>query len=122
MNLSQDVGIPAVLKTLRFFGCFEAYSLDVCSSSPFFFESQQEILLTAVDLQKLEKLEIGGVRGRVLSHQVQSLHHEFVDTYKLFTEKPHDCLELNNKVRALSITWHTEVCSHPSWGKWALFL
>ncbi|XP_075889814.1 dynein axonemal heavy chain 9 isoform X2 [Nelusetta ayraudi] len=57
----------------------------------------KEILLTAVDLQKLEKLEIGGVRGRVLSHQVQSLHHEFVDTYKLFTEKPHDCLELNNK-------------------------
>lgn len=37
MNLSQDVEIPAVLKTLRFFGCFGVYSLDVFSFFPFFF-------------------------------------------------------------------------------------
>ncbi|KAM7371234.1 hypothetical protein PAMP_010722 [Pampus punctatissimus] len=55
-----------------------------------------DILLTAVDLLKLEKLEIGGVRGRALSQQVQLLHQEFVDTYKSFTEKPYDCLDLSN--------------------------
>ncbi|XP_068439704.1 dynein axonemal heavy chain 9 isoform X3 [Clinocottus analis] len=56
----------------------------------------KDILLTAVDLLKLEKLEIGGVRGRALGLQVQSLHQEFVDTYKVFTEKPYDCLDVNN--------------------------
>ncbi|XP_068610643.1 dynein axonemal heavy chain 9 [Brachionichthys hirsutus] len=57
----------------------------------------QDVLLTAVDLRKLEKLEIGGVRGRTLSLQVQSLHQEFVDAYKSFTEKPYDCLDLSNR-------------------------
>ncbi|XP_059180294.1 dynein axonemal heavy chain 9-like [Centropristis striata] len=56
----------------------------------------KDVLLTAVDLLKLEKLEIGGVRGRVLSQQVQTLHQQFMDTYKLFTEKPYDCLDLSN--------------------------
>ncbi|XP_068161051.1 dynein axonemal heavy chain 9 [Antennarius striatus] len=56
----------------------------------------QDILLSAVDLLKLEKLEMGGVRGRSLSQQVQSLHQEFVDAFKSFTEKPYDCLDLNN--------------------------
>ncbi|TMS22638.1 hypothetical protein E3U43_012903 [Larimichthys crocea] len=57
----------------------------------------KDILLTAVDLLKLEKLEIGGVQGRALSQQVQLLHQEFADTYKLFTEKPYDCMDLDNK-------------------------
>lgn len=41
---------------------------------------------------------MGGVRGRALSQQVQLLHQEFVDTYKFLTEKPYDCLDLNNGV------------------------
>uniref|UniRef100_A0A3Q1G344 Dynein, axonemal, heavy chain 9 n=1 Tax=Acanthochromis polyacanthus TaxID=80966 RepID=A0A3Q1G344_9TELE len=56
----------------------------------------KDVLSTAVNLLKLEKLEIGGVRGRALSHQVQLLHQEFVDTFKVFTEKPDDCLDVNN--------------------------
>ncbi|KAG7239799.1 hypothetical protein INR49_028387 [Caranx melampygus] len=56
-----------------------------------------DVLLTAVDLLKLEKLEIGGVRGRALSQQVQLLHQEFVDMYKVFTDKPYDCLDLSNR-------------------------
>ncbi|KAM9424094.1 dynein axonemal heavy chain 9 isoform 2-T2 [Pholidichthys leucotaenia] len=55
-----------------------------------------EILLTAVDLLKLDKLEIGGIRGRALSQQVQLLHQEFVDTFKLLTEKSYDCLDTSN--------------------------
>lgn len=65
--------------------------------------------MTAVDLLKLEKLEIGGVRGRALSQQVQLLHQEFVDTYKLFTEKPYDCLDLHNMVRNVGITGSIEI-------------
>lgn len=65
--------------------------------------------MAAVDLLKLEKLEIGGVRGRALSQQVQLLHQEFVDTYKFFTEKPYDCLDLNNKVQSIRITGCTKV-------------
>lgn len=68
--------------------------------------SVQDVLLTAADLLKLEKLEIGGVRGRALSQQVQLLHQEFADTYKLFTEKPYDCLDLNNTVRSIRIRVH----------------
>ena len=58
----------------------------------------QEVLLTAVDLLKLEKVEFGGVRGRSLSQPVQWLHQDFLDTYKVFTEKPYDCLDVTNKV------------------------
>nr|XP_033467962.1 dynein heavy chain 9, axonemal [Epinephelus lanceolatus] len=57
----------------------------------------KDILFTAVDLLKLEKLEIGGVRGRALSQRVQLLHQEFADMYKLFTDKPYDCLDLDNR-------------------------
>lgn len=68
-----------------------------------------------MDLLKLEKLEIGGVRGRALSQLVQLLHQEFVDTYKVFTERPYDCLDLNNKVE-----YHdhrgARCCPHPLWG------
>ncbi|KAK2885147.1 hypothetical protein Q8A73_021621 [Channa argus] len=57
----------------------------------------KDILLTAVDLLKLEKLEIGGIQGRALSQQVQLLHQKFVETFKVFTEKPYDCLDLSNR-------------------------
>lgn len=62
-----------------------------------------------MDLLKLEKLEIGGVQGRALSQQVQLLHQEFADTYKLFTEKPYDCMDLDNKVRGVRITGYMKV-------------
>ncbi|XP_041830036.1 dynein heavy chain 9, axonemal-like isoform X1 [Melanotaenia boesemani] len=59
-------------------------------------KSIKDILLTALDLMKLEKVEIGGIQGRALSLQVQQLHQEFLDTYRLFTEKPSDCLDISN--------------------------
>ncbi|KAM6951485.1 dynein beta chain, ciliary-like [Aplochiton taeniatus] len=55
------------------------------------------LLLTTVDLLKLEKVEFGGNRGRSLSQQVQWLHQEFLETYKLFSEKLYDCLDVNNQ-------------------------
>ncbi|XP_053720928.1 dynein heavy chain 9, axonemal [Synchiropus splendidus] len=55
------------------------------------------ILLTAVDFEKLEKIEIGGLRGQTLNEQVQSLNVEFTNLYKCVTEKPYDCLDLSNE-------------------------
>nr|XP_057916965.1 dynein heavy chain 9, axonemal [Doryrhamphus excisus] len=61
--------------------------------------SMEDVLLTAVDFLKLEKLEIGGDRGGALSQQVQLLYQGFVDRFKSLTEKVYDldCLDLNNK-------------------------
>uniref|UniRef100_A0A3B5KZ59 Dynein, axonemal, heavy chain 9 n=1 Tax=Xiphophorus couchianus TaxID=32473 RepID=A0A3B5KZ59_9TELE len=59
-------------------------------------ENIKDILSTYLDLMKLEKLEIGGVRGRALSLQIQSLYQEFLDSYRVFTEKPYDCLDGTN--------------------------
>ncbi|XP_062234716.1 dynein axonemal heavy chain 9-like [Platichthys flesus] len=54
------------------------------------------ILLTALDMLKLEKLVIGAVRGSALSQQVELLNQDFAETFKFITEKPYDCLDLNN--------------------------
>uniref|UniRef100_A0A3Q2SZQ2 Dynein axonemal heavy chain 9 n=1 Tax=Fundulus heteroclitus TaxID=8078 RepID=A0A3Q2SZQ2_FUNHE len=56
----------------------------------------KDILSTSLDLKKLEKLEIGGIRGKALSLQIQLLYQEFLDSYKLLTEKPYDCLDITN--------------------------
>lgn len=78
--------------------------------------------MTAVDLLKLDTLQIGGVRGRALSQQVQVLHRGFVETFKLFTEKPYNCLDLNNKVCSLTMTGSMMLSSTCLLGKEALHL
>ncbi|XP_063077561.1 dynein axonemal heavy chain 9-like [Engraulis encrasicolus] len=57
----------------------------------------ETLLLTAVDMMKLEKLEFGGIRGRALSQQVQWLHEDFMERLKVLTDTPYDCLDLDNK-------------------------
>ncbi|KAI7797195.1 putative dynein heavy chain 9, partial [Triplophysa rosa] len=54
------------------------------------------LLLTVIDVMKLEKLEFGGIQGKSLSQQVQWLHEEFLETYKIFSEKTYDCLDVSN--------------------------
>ncbi|KAL6475225.1 hypothetical protein MHYP_G00162650 [Metynnis hypsauchen] len=56
----------------------------------------ETLLLTVVDVMKLEKLEFGGVRGRSLGQQVLWLHEEFLEKYKIFSEKSYDCLDVCN--------------------------
>uniref|UniRef100_A0AAR2IP24 Dynein heavy chain 9, axonemal n=1 Tax=Pygocentrus nattereri TaxID=42514 RepID=A0AAR2IP24_PYGNA len=56
----------------------------------------ETLLLTVVDVMKLEKLEFGGVRGRSLGQQVLWLHEEFLEKYKIFSEKSYDCLDVYN--------------------------
>ncbi|XP_066560773.1 dynein axonemal heavy chain 9 [Amia ocellicauda] len=59
-------------------------------------ETIEDLLVTTMDMMKLEKIEIGGVRGKALSQQVLSMYEEFQDIYKVFTERTYDCLDINN--------------------------
>ncbi|XP_056325895.1 dynein heavy chain 9, axonemal [Danio aesculapii] len=54
------------------------------------------VLLTVMDMMRLEKIEFGGIQGKSLSQIVQRLHEDFLQTYKSFSEKPYDCLDVNN--------------------------
>ncbi|XP_034049709.1 dynein heavy chain 9, axonemal [Thalassophryne amazonica] len=57
----------------------------------------QDILVTTVEMMKLEKLVTGGIRGRGLCQQIQMLHKAFQDTYRYSTEKPYNCLDLSSQ-------------------------
>ncbi|XP_041078235.1 dynein heavy chain 9, axonemal-like [Polyodon spathula] len=59
-------------------------------------ETLQDLLVTALDMIKLEKIEFGGIRGKVLSQQVLSMYEEFQEIYKVFTERTYDCLDTTN--------------------------
>ncbi|KAF5902959.1 dynein heavy chain 9, axonemal, partial [Clarias magur] len=56
----------------------------------------ETLLLNVLNMMKLEKVEFGGVRGRALSQEVIWLYEEFLETYKMFTEKSYDCLDICN--------------------------
>lgn len=51
-----------------------------------------------MDFEKLERLEFSGLRGNALSQQVQQMHEEFEEMYKVFMECPDDCLDLQSMV------------------------
>ncbi|XP_032831905.2 dynein axonemal heavy chain 9 isoform X1 [Petromyzon marinus] len=57
----------------------------------------EELLVTAVDMFKLEKIEIGGLRGRVLSQRVCDIHQQFQELFGQFAEKTYDCLDVTNE-------------------------
>ncbi|XP_072167681.1 dynein beta chain, ciliary [Diadema setosum] len=48
---------------------------------------------TTVEFSKLEKTEMGGMKGRMLSQQVEKIHEEFQECAKVFTERPYDGLD-----------------------------
>ncbi|XP_037595504.1 dynein heavy chain 9, axonemal isoform X5 [Cebus imitator] len=54
------------------------------------------VLKTALDFQKLGKVEFSGIRGNALSQQVQQMHEEFQEMYRLFSGSSCDCLYLQS--------------------------
>jgi len=56
---------------------------------------------TALEFMKLEKIELGGIKGKVLSQQVIQLFDEFNEQYKVFTERSYDCLDTASNVSNL---------------------
>ncbi|XP_003791133.1 dynein heavy chain 9, axonemal [Otolemur garnettii] len=57
-----------------------------------------DLLKTALDFHKLGKLEFSGIRGNSLSQQVQKMHEEFLEMYRVFSESSYDCLDLQSMV------------------------
>uniref|UniRef100_A0A8C5XER9 Dynein axonemal heavy chain 9 n=1 Tax=Microcebus murinus TaxID=30608 RepID=A0A8C5XER9_MICMU len=55
-----------------------------------------DLLKTALDFHKLEKLEFSGLRGNALSQQVQRMYEEFQEMYRVFSESSNDCLDLRS--------------------------
>ncbi|KGL72843.1 Dynein heavy chain 9, axonemal, partial [Tinamus guttatus] len=56
----------------------------------------KDLLATALDLMKLEKIEFSGIKGKALSQQVLSMYEEFQEAYNVFVERTYDCLDLTN--------------------------
>ncbi|XP_074463654.1 dynein axonemal heavy chain 9 isoform X3 [Larus michahellis] len=59
-------------------------------------EMVEDLLTTALDLMKLEKIEFSGIKGKALGQQVLDMYEEFQEAYKVFAERTYDCLDLTN--------------------------
>ncbi|RDD42081.1 Dynein beta chain, ciliary [Trichoplax sp. H2] len=57
----------------------------------------QEIMETALDFYKLEKVELGGIKGKTLSQQVVQIFNEFSEYMQVFTNTTYDTLDINNE-------------------------
>uniref|UniRef100_A0A672V8T9 Dynein axonemal heavy chain 17 n=1 Tax=Strigops habroptila TaxID=2489341 RepID=A0A672V8T9_STRHB len=55
-----------------------------------------DLLATALDLVKLEKMEFSGIKGKALGQQVLDMYEDFQEAYKVLAEQTYDCLDLTN--------------------------
>ena len=53
----------------------------------------QEFFLTAIQFLKLEKVEIGGIRGKALTTNINKVSDEFKDLYGVFSNRTYDSLD-----------------------------
>lgn len=58
----------------------------------------QELFASALDFLKLERIELGGSRGKILSDMVYSMNDEFLDSWRALRESKYDPLDYNKKV------------------------
>lgn len=63
----------------------------------------KDLLATALDLMKLEKMEFSGVKGKALGQQVLDMYESFQEAYKVLAEHSYDCLDLTNTVGGTSL-------------------
>ena len=59
----------------------------------------KELFSTANTFLKLEKVEIGGVKGRALSAEVLQIYEEFKEEFEKFSNKTYNPLDPTNKVK-----------------------
>uniref|UniRef100_A0A3Q2TME4 Dynein axonemal heavy chain 11 n=1 Tax=Fundulus heteroclitus TaxID=8078 RepID=A0A3Q2TME4_FUNHE len=59
----------------------------------------EDIFATALDFLKLEKVELGGSRGKILSEMVFSMSEEFHDRWRTLRESKYDPFDYTNDVR-----------------------
>lgn len=60
----------------------------------------KELFSTANTFLKLEKVEIGGVRGRALSGEVLQIYEEFKEEFEKFSNKTYNPLDPKNTVKS----------------------
>ena len=58
---------------------------------------------SCIEFMKLEKVELGGIKGKVLSQQVVNIFEEFQTHYKVFTDATYDPLDPSDPV---SLSFH----------------
>lgn len=63
-----------------------------------------------MEFAKLEKVELGGIKGKMLSHQVVEIFGEFNEIFAVFGNRTYDGLDPTNKVYYLQILWSCFVC------------
>ena len=57
-----------------------------------------EFFCTAQQFQKLEKVEIGGIRGKLFTNHVKKIFEEFKELYGVFGNRTYDGLDPNDKL------------------------
>ena len=50
----------------------------------------KEFFRTAQQFLKLEKVEMGGIRGKALSTRIIAVHDEFKEQYQVFSNRTYD--------------------------------
>ena len=60
-------------------------------------EVMMEFFNTAVQFLKLEKVEIGGIRGKALTSNINKVYEEFRDLYSVFSMRTYDALDPMDK-------------------------
>ena len=66
-----------------------------------------------MEFAKLEKVELGGIKGKMLSHQVVEIFSEFSEIFSVFGNRTYDGLDATNKVRP-TLRWDTSSMSGKS--------
>ena len=63
----------------------------------------QELFETTIEFMKLEKIELGGIKGKMLSAQVVQIFDEFNELFKVFAESSYDPMDICDDVSIKSI-------------------
>lgn len=64
----------------------------------------REILVTAVEFMKLERIEVGGLKGRIISRQIKNIFEEFRDkTYREWADIQFNLLDPDSKNQKFKI-------------------
>ncbi|XP_078394996.1 dynein axonemal heavy chain 11-like [Cetorhinus maximus] len=56
----------------------------------------EDLFITMLEFQKLEKLEFGGMKGKMLSEQISKMNSEFLESCKTFRESTYNPLDYEN--------------------------
>ncbi|KAL4669500.1 hypothetical protein H8959_008054 [Pygathrix nigripes] len=56
----------------------------------------EDIFVSTLEFEKLERLEFGGTKGAILNGQVHEMNEEFMELYKVFKQSTYDPSDCNN--------------------------